>query len=89
MARGVRWLIILLVAACTRVEEPSREVSITLLAPEPHTRSGDPEESLIADYNLFVFNSFICSGLSPGSARRSCFNGKHRILRVCTLYVDP
>lgn len=58
MARGVRWLIILLVAACTRVEEPSREVSITLLAPEPHTRSGDPEESLITDYNLFVFNSF-------------------------------
>ena len=49
MARGVRWLIILLVAACTRVEEPSREVSITLLAPEPHTRSGDPEESLITD----------------------------------------
>ena len=58
MARGVRWLIILLVAACTRVEEPSREVSITLLAPEPHTRSGDPEESLVTDCNLFIYNQF-------------------------------
>ena len=58
MERGVRWLIILLVAACTRVEEPSCEVSITLLAPLPHTRSGDPEESLITDYNLYVYNAF-------------------------------
>lgn len=56
--RGVRWLIILLVAACSRVEEPPCEVSVTLLAPEPHTRSGDPDESLITDFNLYVFNSF-------------------------------
>ena len=58
MGRGVRWLIILLAAACTRVEEPSCEVSVTLLAPEPHTRSGDPDESLITDYNLYIYNSF-------------------------------
>ena len=58
MGRRAGWLIILLVAACTRVEEPSCEVSITLLAPALHTRSSDPEESLITDYNLFVYNSF-------------------------------
>ena len=58
MGRGVEWLIILLVVACTRAEEPSCEVSITLLAPALHTRSSDPEESLVTDYNLFVFNSF-------------------------------
>lgn len=58
MGRGVRWLIILLVAACTRAEEPACEVSITLLAPALHTRSSDPDESLVTDYNLYVFNSF-------------------------------
>lgn len=59
MGRGVRWLIILLVAACSRVEEPGCEVSITLLAPGgPHTRSGDPDETLVTDYNLYVFNQF-------------------------------
>ena len=58
MGRGVRWLIILLVAACTRAEEPSCEVSITLLAPDFRTRSCDPDETLITDYNLYVFNSF-------------------------------
>lgn len=58
MGRGVRWLIILFVAACTRVEDPGCEVSITLLAPGPHTRSSDPDETLISDYNLYVFNQF-------------------------------
>lgn len=58
MGRRVEWLIILSVAACARVEEPPREVSITLLAPGPHTRSSDPDETLITDYNLFVYNSF-------------------------------
>ena len=58
MGRGVRWLIILLVAACTRVEEPPCEVSVTLLAPAPHTRSGDPDESLVTDCNLFIYNQF-------------------------------
>ena len=58
MGRGVRWLIILVVAACTRVENPGCEVSITLLAPAPHTRSSDPDEALITDYNLYVFNQF-------------------------------
>ena len=57
MGRGVRWLIILLVAACTRVEEPYAEVSVTLLAPGPHTRSGSPDETLVTDYNLYIFNN--------------------------------
>lgn len=58
MGRRVRWLVLMIVAACTRVEEPLEEVSITLLSPELHTRSGDPDESLITDYNLYVFNQF-------------------------------
>ena len=58
MGRRVRWLIILLVAACTRVEEPPCEVSVTLLAPGPHTRSGDPDESLVTDCNLYIYNQF-------------------------------
>lgn len=58
MGRGVRWLIILLVAACTRVEEPPCEVSVTLLAPAPHTRSGDPDESLVTDCNIYIYNQF-------------------------------
>lgn len=58
MGRGVRWLIILLAAACTRVERPSSEVSITLLTPGLHTRSSDPDEALITDYNLYIYNSF-------------------------------
>lgn len=58
MGRGVRWLIILLVAACARVEDPKCEVSVTLLAPGPRTRSSDPDESLITDYNLYIFNQF-------------------------------
>ena len=57
MGRGVRWLLIVVVAACTRAELP-REVSITLLPPDICTRSRDPEESLITDYNILVYNSF-------------------------------
>lgn len=57
MERGVRWLLIAAVAACARVEPPE-EVSITLLPPGVHTRSSDPQETLVTDYNIFVFNSF-------------------------------
>lgn len=60
MGRGVRWLlIVVLVAACSRVEEPlGGEVSISLLSPGAHTRSGDPDDNLVSDYNILVYNSF-------------------------------
>ena len=64
---GVRWLlIVVLVAACSRVEKPFvEEVSISLLPQGVHTRSGDPDDNLISDYNILVYNSF---GLLEASA---------------------
>ena len=61
MVRGVRWLLIIVAVACTRVEESGREESpvvITLHPPCPPTRSSNPDESLITDYNILVYNSF-------------------------------
>ena len=45
--------------ACTRTETPPVPVCIALVPPgEPPTRAKDPDEDLITDYNLFIFNAF-------------------------------
>ena len=42
---------------CSRASEPQL-CEILLLPPAPESRAGDPDDSLISDYNIFVFNSF-------------------------------
>ena len=74
MERGVRWLLIVAVAACTRMAPPE-EVSITLLPPGVHTRSGDPQEALVSDYTIFIFNSFGLLEYSTYVPRRE-YNGE-------------
>lgn len=57
MNRCYYWFVLLVLAACTRVTEPE-PVSICLRLPTPSvpTRASDPEEDLISDYNLLIFN---------------------------------
>lgn len=60
--------IILVLAACTRVPERGApiEQEICIFAPSGNTRASDPEEDLITDYNLLIFNEF-------GVLEESCF----------------
>lgn len=51
------WFVLLVLAACTRA--PQREdgwVSICLFSPSCVTRASDPEDNLISDYNLLIYN---------------------------------
>ena len=63
MMRGRTFLLLLFVlVACTRMEtDPSVCSQTTLIlgfAESFPTRAGNPDEMLVEDYNLFIFNSF-------------------------------
>lgn len=50
---------LIVLAACTQEPSPVVLTSIILSAPAPpETRAGDPDDSRITDYNLYLFNSF-------------------------------
>ena len=50
--------ILLLLSACTPSRQAGIPVEITLSPSFPETRSQDPDETLISDLNLFIFNCF-------------------------------
>lgn len=50
-------LFILVVVSCMREAMPVQDVTITLSAGDVLTRSSDPDETIITDYNLYIFNS--------------------------------
>ena len=51
-------LLLLLPAACTQEESPLCTARMHLCPSGPLTRSADPDENRISDYNLLIFNSF-------------------------------
>lgn len=51
--------LLVVLAACTREPSPVVLTSLILSPPAPvQTRAGDPDDSKITDYNLYLFNSF-------------------------------
>ena len=49
-------LMILVLVSCMREAIPPQEVTINLSAGDVLTRSSDPDETLITDYNIYIFN---------------------------------
>ena len=50
-------LLLLTLSACTQEERPATRLDIRLQPPVPSTRALLPDETLISDYNLYIFNA--------------------------------
>lgn len=59
----IRYFLLFILVACARVEPDTNVSLLTTLILQageslPVTRAGNPDETQVTDYNLFVFNSF-------------------------------
>lgn len=82
-------LLLLLAAACTREERPATCRALLQLYPsQPFTRAADPDEGLISDYNLLIFNSFGVLEEKVYVPARQLQLSQGRVLHATTLLRD-
>ena len=56
--RRLLGLVVLLSVSCVREQPPGEEVIVNLCSPGLPSRASDPDELLITDYNLYIYNQF-------------------------------